>query len=127
LTVTVDPRHPTPLHAQLSQAIRGAIASGRLGAGEQLPTVRQLAVELSINANTVSRVYVELERAGILETQRGVGTFVAKVQPAGVPTRGRESELHALVARCLDEAAAKGFTVADVVRRLKHIAGSEGG
>jgi GntR family transcriptional regulator len=125
--VSVDPRHPTPIHAQLSQAIRGAIASGRIAVGEQLPTVRQLAVDLKVNANTVARVYVELERAGILETQRGVGTFVAKILPSGAPRRGPESELQAIVARCLDEAAAKGFTVADVVRRLKDIAGSEGG
>ena len=88
LSLSIDPRHPTPIHAQLSQAIRGAIASGRIGVGEQLPTVRQLAVDLKVNANTVSRVYVELERAGILETQRGVGTFVAKIQPAGAPEAG---------------------------------------
>ena len=68
--VTVDARDRTPIYAQLDRALRAAIATGRLVAGDQLPTVRQLAVELSINANTVARVYAELERAGILETRR---------------------------------------------------------
>ena len=74
--LTLDHRHPTPLHAQLEHGIRAAIATGRLGPGTQLPTVRQLAVDLRINANTVARVYVHLERAGLLETRKGVGTFV---------------------------------------------------
>ncbi len=87
--LTVDPRHPTPLYAQLEQGIRGAIAAGRLPPGAQLPTVRQLAVELKVNANTVARVYADLERAGVLETRRGVGTFVAVAQPALGSKRGR--------------------------------------
>ena len=69
--VTIDPRDPTPIYAQLERALRAAIATGRLAAGDQLPTVRQLAVDLRINANTVARVYAELERAGVLETRRG--------------------------------------------------------
>src|SRR4030095_3478185 len=70
--VSVDPKDRTPIYAPLERAPRAAIAPGRLTTGDQLPTVRQLAVELSINANTVARVYAELERAGILETRRGV-------------------------------------------------------
>jgi GntR family transcriptional regulator len=77
---TVSPSHPMPLYAQLTRAIRFAIATGRLRVGEQLPTVRQLAVELRVNANTVGKVYAELERSGILETRRGVGTFVSARQ-----------------------------------------------
>src|SRR5215217_6519734 len=73
---SLSPSHPMPLYAQLTRAIRFAIATGRLRVGEQLPTVRQLAVELRVNANTVAKVYAELERSGILETRRGVGTFV---------------------------------------------------
>src|ERR1700750_980423 len=74
--VAIDPKDRTPIYAQLERGLRAAIASGRLTAGDQLPTVRQLAVDLQINANTVARVYTELERAGILETRRGVGSFV---------------------------------------------------
>jgi GntR family transcriptional regulator len=114
--VTIDPRHPLPIYAQLDHAIRGAIATGKLEAGTQLPTVRQRAVDLRINANTVARVYADLERAGVLETRRGVGTFVA----AGPPPRrsARDPELAALVRRFVDEAAARGFSLADVRRHL---------
>ncbi|HKV98233.1 MAG TPA: GntR family transcriptional regulator [Vicinamibacterales bacterium] len=113
--LTVDHRHPTPLYAQLEQAIRGAIGAGRLPPGAQLPTVRQLAVELKVNANTVARVYADLERAGVLETRRGVGTFVAAAQPALGSKRGRENELKAIVRRAIDEAASRGFSIRDVL------------
>src|SRR6478752_6133964 len=99
----LDHRHPTPLHAQLEHGIRAAIATGRLRPNEQLPTVRQLAVELQINANTVARVYGHRERLGILETRRGIGTFVAGEQPGPVVKRTcRDPELRALVRRLLD-------------------------
>src|ERR687897_777357 len=74
--VTIDARDKTPIYAQLERGLRAAIASGRLRPGDQLPTVRQLAVDLKVNANTVARVYVELERAGVIETRRGVGSFI---------------------------------------------------
>ena len=74
--VSIDARDRTPIYAQLDRALRAAIATGRLQAGDQLPTVRQLAVDLRINANTVARVYAELERAGVIETRRGIGSFV---------------------------------------------------
>jgi GntR family transcriptional regulator len=121
LSLAVDPTHPTPIYAQLDQGIRAAIATGRLGIGVQLPTVRQLAVELRLNANTVARVYADLERAGVLETRRGVGTFVAARQPAP-PRRGREAELRALAERFGAEAAARGFAVEDVLRELARMA-----
>jgi GntR family transcriptional regulator len=77
----IDPTHPMPLYAQLERSICFAIATGKLRIGEQLPTVRQLAVDLRINANTVARVYAQLERAGVVETRRGVGTFVTDRRP----------------------------------------------
>lgn len=123
--VTLDPKHPLPIYAQLERALRAAIATGRLAPGEQLPTVRQLAVELSVNANTVARVYLDLERAGVLEARRGIGTFVAMRQPAMTSTSEREGELRALVRRALDEAAAKGFSVKDVLRQIRQ--STEGG
>jgi GntR family transcriptional regulator len=119
--LTIDPRHPTPIYAQLDHGLRAAIATGRLGPGVQLPTVRQLAVELSLNANTVARVYAELERAGLVETRRGVGTFVATDPPAGARRRAAQPELRALVRRCLDEAAARGFSADDVVRQIEQL------
>src|ERR671934_3009416 len=100
----INAADPTPLYAQLERAIRFAIATERLRIGEQLPTVRQLAVELRINANTVAKVYAELERAGIVETRRGVGTFV-RARHFEAKRRGdRERELRALADRFLAEA-----------------------
>ena len=61
--VAVDPKHPTPIYVQLDQGIRAAIATGRLAVGAQLPTVRQLAVDLRVNANTVARVYADVDRS----------------------------------------------------------------
>ena len=126
LQLAVDPKHPTPIYAQLDQGIRAAIATGRLGIGAQLPTVRQLAVELRVNANTVAKVYTELERAGVLETRRGVGTFVAAKQPSP-PRRGREAELRALAERLGAEAAARGFAIEDVLREMQQVKDKRGG
>ena len=125
--LTLDHRHPTPLYAQIERGIRAAIANGRLAAGDQLPTVRELAVDLKVNANTIARVYLELERAGVLQTRRGVGTFVASVA-APLPRRGqREPELRALVQRCLDEASARGFSADEVLKQLKQSIVKQGG
>ena len=79
--ISIDPNDRTPIYAQLERGIRVAIATGRLRSGDQLPTVRQLAVDLRVNANTVAKVYVTLEREGVLVTQRGVGTFIAEHVP----------------------------------------------
>jgi GntR family transcriptional regulator len=126
--LTLDHRHPTPLYAQIERGIRAAIANGRLAPGDQLPTVRELAVDLKVNANTIARVYLDLERAGVLQTRRGVGTFVASSGAAAAPKRGqRDPELRALVQRCLDEASALGFSADDVLRQLKQSIVKQGG
>lgn len=117
--VTVDARDRTPIYAQLDRALRAAIATGRLVAGEQLPTVRQLAVELSINANTVARVYAELERAGILETRRGVGTFIIATPAKAHPPKQHERRLRSFITRLLADASAAGFTLDDVLEALQ--------
>ena len=117
--VSVDPRDRTPIYAQLDRALRAAIATGRLAAGDQLPTVRQLAVELSVNANTVARVYAELERAGILETRRGVGTFVSATPAQAHPPRQHERRLRTFVTRLLADASAAGFTLDDLLDALQ--------
>ena len=117
--VSVDSRDRTPIYAQLDRALRAAIATGRLAAGDQLPTVRQLAVELSVNANTVARVYAELERAGILETRRGVGTFVSATPAQAHPPKQHEKRLRAFITRLLADASAAGFTLDDVLQGLQ--------
>jgi GntR family transcriptional regulator len=115
---TLDPRDRTPIYAQLEQGIRAAIATGRLAAGAQLPTVRQLAVELRINANTVARVYGDLERAGVLETRRGVGSFVSSTPAQAQPKRDRDRRLTAFVTRMLADAAAAGFSARELLDAL---------
>ena len=94
----IDQADRTPVYAQLERGIRSAIATGRLAVGDQLPTVRQLAVDLRVNANTVAKVYAFLERAGVLETRRGVGTFIA----ARLAASARKSRCAALVNRRAD-------------------------
>ena len=117
--VSVDARDRTPIYAQLDRALRAAIATGRLAAGDQLPTVRQLAVELSVNANTVARVYAELERAGILETRRGVGTFVSATPAQAHPPKQHERRLRTFITRLLADASAAGFTLDDLLAGLQ--------
>jgi len=116
--VSIDPRDHTPIYAQLERGLRAAIASGRLTPGDQLPTVRQLAVDLQVNANTVARVYVDLERAGILETRRGVGSFVRASAAEARPPDEHERRLRAFVTRLLADAAAAGFSPQELVARI---------
>jgi GntR family transcriptional regulator len=114
----IDPRDPTPIYAQLERGLRVAVATGRLAPGAQLPTVRELAVDLQINANTVARVYAQLERAGVIETKRGVGSFVA-ASPRADPPREHERRLRAFATRVLADAGAAGFTLDDVIGALR--------
>ena len=123
--VDVDPKDPTPLHAQLERGIRVAIATGRLRAGDQLPTVRQLAVDLRVNANTVAKVYLALEREGVVVTKRGVGTFIADAVPKSAHEGHRERRLKAVLDQLLTEAAALGYSPDEVMRHLARRA--EGG
>ena len=119
-TFEVDSRSPTPIYAQLDRSIRAAIATGVLKAGMQLPTVRQLAVDLAVNANTVAKVYAQLERDGILETRRGVGTFVREVPTPQVARMHRERELRDLIRRFVGDAALLGFTLPELIDQLRH-------
>lgn len=108
-----------PLYAQLTRAIQFAIATGRLRIGEQLPTVRQLAVDLRVNANTVAKVYAELEREGVLETRRGVGTFVCARHFEAKSRQDHQQVLAELVDRFVEEAEAMGFLVDDLLNQLQ--------
>jgi GntR family transcriptional regulator len=117
--VSIDPRDKTPIYTQLERGLRAAMATSRLRPGDQLPTVRQLAVELKINANTVARVYAELERSGAIETRRGVGSFVTATADHARPPKEREKRLRAFVTRVLADAATAGFSVNEIVEGLR--------
>src|SRR5574342_1214691 len=117
--VAIDSRDATPIYAQLERGLRAAIATGRLKPGDQLPTVRQMAVDLSVNANTVARVYAELERAGVIETRRGVGSFVSATPAQAHPPREHERRLRAFVTRMLADADRAGFDLDELLSALK--------
>jgi GntR family transcriptional regulator len=98
--------------------VRGGIASGALTAGDQLPTVRQLAVDLEINPNTVVRAYRELELGGLLETHQGTGTFISAQKMKRADAQ-REKQLAQIVADCVSRAGAAGFTVDELIEELR--------
>jgi GntR family transcriptional regulator len=117
--ISIDTRDATPIYAQLERSLRAAIATGRLRPGDQLPTVRQLAVDLRVNANTVARVYAELERNGVIETRRGVGSFISATPAQAHPPREHERRLRAFTTRVLADADAAGFTIDDLITALR--------
>lgn len=114
----LDPESGVPVYRQLIDQVTGGMAVGALAAGHQLPTVRQVAVDLSINPNTVARAYRELEIRGVLETQQGTGTFIShqKVKRDDVE---RERQLAQLVADFVARAGAAGFTIEDLLEQLR--------
>ena len=122
--IQIDSRDPTPIYAQIERALRAAIATGRLKTGDQLPTVRQLAVDLQVNANTVARVYTDLERHGVLETRRGVGSFVSASPERARPRGEHQRRLSAFATRVLADAAAAGFSPEEVMAQITAHVGS---
>ena len=107
-----------PAYRQIIDQIRGALASGALATGDQLPTVRQLAVDLAINPNTVVRAYKELELGGLLETHQGTGTFIS-AQKLPRADAERERQLGQIVADAVARAGAAGFTIEDLIEQLR--------
>jgi GntR family transcriptional regulator len=117
--ISIDQRDATPIYAQLERGVRAAIATGRLRPGDQLPTVRQLAVDLQVNANTVARVYTDLERSGVIETRRGVGSFITASREQAHPPREHERRLRSFVTRVLADAGALGLTADELIAALR--------
>jgi GntR family transcriptional regulator len=109
-----------PVYRQIVDQVRGAIASAALRIGDQLPTVRQLAVDLAINPNTVVRAYRELELGGLIETHQGTGTFISewKLPHAQVE---RERQLSQIAADAAARAGAAGFTVTELMGQLREM------
>ncbi len=114
----LDPKSGVPFYRQIIDQIRYGIASGRLEVGEQLPTVRALAVKLKVNLNTVSKAYKELEIQNIIETQQGTGTFIG-TQKIILPEKERESKLKEIVNEFTLIASSYGFTIEDLTNMLK--------
>jgi GntR family transcriptional regulator len=114
----LDAHSGVPVYRQLIDQVQAAVATGSLSPGDQLPTVRQVAVDLAINPNTVSRAYREMEIRGILDTQQGTGTFVAARQTE--PSRDvRERQLGQLVNEFVSRAGSAGITVNELIHALR--------
>lgn len=116
----LDPQSGVPVYRQIIDQVAGGLASGSLAVGDQLPTVRQLAVDLAINPNTVIRAYRELEIRGVLETQQGTGTFISqrKVQRDDAERQRRLSQLAGEFAA---RAGSEGFTVEELIEQLREL------
>jgi GntR family transcriptional regulator len=110
-----------PIYRQIIDQVRTGVAAGTLTAGDQLPTVRQLAVDLAINPNTVLRAYRELELGGMLETHQGTGTFISNKKIAK-NSGERERQLTQLANDFAARAGAAGFTVEELLDRLRELA-----
>ncbi len=116
----LDGQSGVPVYRQLIDQVQGAIAGGLLKPGDQLPTVRLVAVELAINPNTVLRAYREMEIRGIVDTQQGTGTFIGERQ-AGPPKEERHRQLMQLVSEFISRAGAAGLTVDEVIDALQQV------
>ncbi|HLP61026.1 MAG TPA: GntR family transcriptional regulator [Candidatus Deferrimicrobium sp.] len=114
----LDPKSGVPFYRQIIDQIRYGIASGSLAVGEQLPTVRALAVQLKVNLNTVNKAYKELEIKKILETQQGSGTFIGSFQ-VKIPAKERQGKLESICDEFTNIASSYGFSIEDLMNELK--------
>lgn len=114
----LDPRVGIPYYRQIIDQIKFGIASGKLKVGEQLPTVRALAVELKVNLNTVAKAYKELEIQNILEMQQGTGTFISEIE-IEIPDKEKDKKLQEICNEFCTIAFSYGFTVDDVINQLQ--------
>jgi len=114
----IDPASGVPFYRQIIDQIKYAIARGGLKPGDQLPTVRQLAVELAINPNTVSKAYSQLEILDILQTQQGSGTYIS-TQKVEVSELERQEKLNTLCREFIASAASYGFTLDELIEAVR--------
>jgi GntR family transcriptional regulator len=120
----LDPKSGVPFYRQIIDQIRYGVATGNLNVGEQLPTVRALAVQLKVNLNTVSKAYRELEIQNVLETQQGTGTFIGSIS-VQISDEERQSKLASICEEFLSIAASYGFSIEEMINELKQRQGGE--
>jgi len=124
-TFRFDPHSGVPVFRQIIDQVQAGIAAGVLKCGDQIPTVRQVAVDLAINPNTVLRAYREMEIRGIVDTQQGTGTFIAsrKIEQSKAE---RERTLAQLTSEFVSRAGAGGFTLQDLIDSLREFQSEAG-
>jgi GntR family transcriptional regulator len=120
----LDPKSGVPFYRQIIDQIRYGVAAGNLKVGEQLPTVRALAVQLKVNLNTVSKAYRDLEIQNILETQQGTGTFIGSMD-VRISSEERRNKLESICSEFLSIAASYGFSIEEMVNELQKRQGGE--
>jgi GntR family transcriptional regulator len=118
INFVLDPKTGIPFYRQIIDQIKFGIASGNLKAGEQLPTVRSLAVELKVNLNTITKAYKELEIQNILETQQGTGTFISK-SSITIPAKEKNKKLQSICNEFMTIAFSYGFSTDDIINELQ--------
>jgi GntR family transcriptional regulator len=124
MRLQIDLESKVPIYFQVEDQVRALIAAGQLRPGEQLPTIRELAADLRVNYNTIARAYLELDRDGVISTQRGRGTFVAGVPDEEQMVRKRRRKLHAVVRSALDEAKLLGYEPAEIAEAFEEELGN---
>lgn len=120
MEISLDPKSGVPLYRQIIESVKFAIANGHLMPGDKLPTVRQLAVDLEVNPNTVIRAYREMEFEGILDPQQGSGTFVTDERPQ-IDALERRRMLGQILTELLARASGYGFTLDEVLDGLRQL------
>ena len=114
MKLTIDPESSVPIYIQIEENVHSLIAAGQLQPGEQLPTIRELAADIRVNLNTVARAYFELDREGVISTQRGKGTFVTGVPDKEQIERKRQKLLHSIIRSALEEAQKLGYSLDEI-------------
>ncbi len=118
MQIQIDKTSGVPIYNQIKEQITGLIHAGRLNAGDQLPTIRALAIELAVNVNTVALAYRDLDSAGLIATRRGEGTFVASTPGAAEMRRLRHKKLRDLVQAFVAETRRLGYDPEEVQQAL---------
>jgi GntR family transcriptional regulator len=116
--ITVNLSSSIPIYLQVVEAVERLVATGQLNPGDQLPTVRQLAVDLRVNPNTIARSYLELDRKGVISTRQGRGTYVTEQMDSSTLAQQREEKLRAIVSQFLLETLSRGYSLPDVMDML---------
>lgn len=119
MKINIDPESSVPIYIQIEDSIHSLIAAGQMHPGEQLPTIRELAADIRVNLNTVARAYFELDREGVISTQRGKGTFVSGIPDEKQIAEKRQKLLYSIIESALEEAHRLGYTADEIKKAFQ--------
>lgn len=119
MKLIIDTDSSVPIYIQIEDSIHTLIAAGQIQPGEQLPTIRELAADIRVNLNTVARAYFELDREGVISTQRGKGTFVSGVPDQKQIEKKRQKLLYSIIVSALKEASSLGYSVDEIKKTFQ--------